>query len=266
MGLSVVTCELPLIDLHELGRLNICLRISGTWAWVASGPERQPDATAGALGASGDALPADEGTQADLAPVQAPQRPPPAPKTIQQRVSRLEEEVQELRRSIVGLRGDVVRSITNQSTSQLPYQRRTRRRTEGQAPEKVIGVNLFYLCSMDRGTANVSYLLVQYMFRHAEGRKSRARLFGGHFIRCLAAYFRLISNQGLMGLLVVTCELPLIDLHELGRLNICFRISGTWAWVASGPERQPDAAAGALGASGDALPADEGTQADLAPV
>ncbi|GJX50273.1 hypothetical protein Tco_0277118 [Tanacetum coccineum] len=39
----------------------------------------------------------------------------------------------------------------------------------GQAPKKVIGVDLFYLCSMDRGTANVPHLLAQYMFRHREG-------------------------------------------------------------------------------------------------
>ncbi|GJS91670.1 hypothetical protein Tco_0774306 [Tanacetum coccineum] len=43
----------------------------------------------------------------------------------------------------------------------------------GQAPEKVTGVDLFYLRSMDRGTTNVPHLLAQYLFRHAEGRKSR---------------------------------------------------------------------------------------------
>ncbi|GJZ71483.1 hypothetical protein Tco_0635334 [Tanacetum coccineum] len=74
-----------------------------------------PDAAAGAFGAAEDAPAADEGARANPAPVQAPQPPPPAPKTIQQRVSRLEEEVQELRQSIVGLRGDVARSITDQS-------------------------------------------------------------------------------------------------------------------------------------------------------
>ncbi|GKC29621.1 hypothetical protein Tco_1036915, partial [Tanacetum coccineum] len=46
----------------------------------------------------------------------------------------------------------------------------------GQAHEKVTGVDLFYLCSMDQGTANVSYILAQYLFRHAEGRKNGARL------------------------------------------------------------------------------------------
>ncbi|GKE61663.1 hypothetical protein Tco_1512030, partial [Tanacetum coccineum] len=43
------------------------------------------------------------------------------------------------------------------------------------APEKVTGVDLFYLRSMDQGTTNVPYLLAQYLFRHAEGRKSGAR-------------------------------------------------------------------------------------------
>nr|GEV85041.1 hypothetical protein [Tanacetum cinerariifolium] len=42
----------------------------------------------------------------------------------------------------------------------------------GQAPKKVIGVDLFYLSNMDRGSANNPYLLVQYLFRHAEGKKS----------------------------------------------------------------------------------------------
>nr|GEV32580.1 hypothetical protein [Tanacetum cinerariifolium] len=46
---------------------------------------------------------------------------------------------------------------------------------QGQAPEKVTGVNLFYLSSIDRGTANVSYLLA-----------------------------RLVSDQGLRSLSVVT--------------------------------------------------------------
>ncbi|GKG13490.1 hypothetical protein Tco_0350450, partial [Tanacetum coccineum] len=65
--------------------------------------------------------------------------------------------------------------------------------------------------------------------------KSGARLFGGHFIGCLAAHFGLVSDQGLRD---------------------------TWAWVAPGPERQPDAAAGAPRAAEDALAVDEGAQAD----
>ncbi|GKC91925.1 hypothetical protein Tco_1157367, partial [Tanacetum coccineum] len=102
----------------------------------------------------------------------------------------------------------------------------------GQAPEKVTDVDLFYLRSMDRGTTNVPHLLAQYLFRHAEGRKSGARLSGRHFIGRLAMHFGLVSDEGLRGLQVVTRELPLIDLHELGRLNICTRYRDTWAWVA----------------------------------
>ncbi|GJT07270.1 hypothetical protein Tco_0841732 [Tanacetum coccineum] len=115
----------------------------------------------------------------------------------------------------------------------------------GQAPEKVTGVDLFYLRSMDHGTINVPHLLAQYLFRHAKGRKSGSRLSGGHFIGRLAAHFRLVSDEGLRGLQVVTRELPLIDLHELGRLNICKRYGDTWAWVALRPVREQATAAGA---------------------
>ncbi|GKC87723.1 hypothetical protein Tco_1148372, partial [Tanacetum coccineum] len=75
----------------------------------------------------------------------------------------------------------------------------------GQTPEKVTGVNLFYLRSMDWGTANVPYLLAQYLFRHAKGRKSGVRLSKGYFIGHLAAHFR-----------------------QLGRLNVYERIGDTW--------------------------------------
>ncbi|GKC52855.1 hypothetical protein Tco_1075600 [Tanacetum coccineum] len=96
---------------------------------------------------------------------------------------------------------------------------------------------------MDHRTTNVPHLLAQYLFRHAEGKKSGARLSGGHFIGRLAAYFGLVSDEGLRGLSVITRELPMIDLHELVRLNICGRLGDTWAWVTPGSERQP---AGAL--------------------
>ncbi|GKB95675.1 hypothetical protein Tco_0981812 [Tanacetum coccineum] len=59
------------------------------WAWVALGPERQPNVAAGTPGATKDAPAADEGAHADPAP--------------------------ELRRSIVRLRGDVAKIITYQS-------------------------------------------------------------------------------------------------------------------------------------------------------
>ncbi|GKA67859.1 hypothetical protein Tco_0767776 [Tanacetum coccineum] len=119
---------------------------------------------------------------------------------------------------------------------------------------------------MDRGTANVPYLLAQYWFRHAEGRKSNARLSGGHFIRSLAHHFGLVSDDRLRGLSIMTRELPLIDMGELVKLNICREIGDDWAWVAPRLERQHDAAAGALEAAEDAPGVDEGAQADPAPI
>nr|GEW60103.1 hypothetical protein [Tanacetum cinerariifolium] len=105
-----------------------------------------------------------------------------------------------------------------------------------QAPEKVTSVDLFYLRTMDRGTANIPYLLAKYLFRHAEGRKSGARLLGGHVIGHLAAHFGLVDDQGLRGFSVVVR-----------------------------PKRQQAAAAGAPGAAKDAHAADEGAQAVPAP-
>ncbi|GKF30622.1 hypothetical protein Tco_0100420, partial [Tanacetum coccineum] len=70
----------------------------------------------------------------------------------------------------------------------------------GKAHEKVTDVDLFYLCSMDRGTVNVPHLLAKYLFRHAKGRKSGTRLSKGHFIRRLAMHFGLVSDEGLRGL------------------------------------------------------------------
>ncbi|GJT57034.1 hypothetical protein Tco_0992088 [Tanacetum coccineum] len=72
-GLTVIAPELPVIDIGELVRLLICDQIDDTWAWVALGPERQPDAMASALEAAEDAPAVDEGDQAVLAPLQAPQ-------------------------------------------------------------------------------------------------------------------------------------------------------------------------------------------------
>ncbi|GKD90911.1 hypothetical protein Tco_1366418 [Tanacetum coccineum] len=86
--------------------------------------------------------------------------------------------------------------------SDTPYQTNPHMayRAWGQAPEKVTGVDLFYLRSMDRGTTNVPYLLAHYLFMHAKGRKSKARLSGGHFIGRLAMHFGLVSDEGLRGL------------------------------------------------------------------
>ncbi|GKC51133.1 hypothetical protein Tco_1073878 [Tanacetum coccineum] len=111
----------------------------------------------------------------------------------------------------------------------------------GQAPKKVTSTDLFYLRSMDRGAANVPYLLAQYLFRHIEERKSGAKLSGGYFIGRLAHYFGMVSDDGLRGLSVVTREIPLIDMGELVVM------------------------AGALKAAEDALVVNEGAQAVPAP-
>ncbi|GJV21533.1 hypothetical protein Tco_1370553 [Tanacetum coccineum] len=112
---------------------------------------------------------------------------------------------------------------------------------EGQAPEKVTTTDQFYLRSMDRGAANVPYLLAQYLFRHTEGRKSNARLSGGHFIGRLVHHFFLVSDYGLRGLSIVTRELPIIDM-----------------------EKGSDVMAGPPRADEDAPAVYEGAQADLA--
>ncbi|GJR59076.1 hypothetical protein Tco_1501238 [Tanacetum coccineum] len=101
--------------------------------------------------------------------------------------------------------------------------------------------------------------------RHAEGRKSGARLSRGYFIGRLADHFGLVSDEGLRGLSVISRELPMIDLHELSRLNICGRFGYIWAWVAPGPERQLVVVADAPKADEDAPDAAEGAQADPTP-
>ncbi|GJY89560.1 hypothetical protein Tco_0504756 [Tanacetum coccineum] len=59
----------------ELVRLQICDELDDTWAWVALGPERQPDAAAGAPVDARGALDIDEGAQAIPVPTRAPQPP-----------------------------------------------------------------------------------------------------------------------------------------------------------------------------------------------
>ncbi|GKF17362.1 hypothetical protein Tco_0062280 [Tanacetum coccineum] len=92
-GLTVVVRDLTVIDMDELARLHIWERLRDTWAWVARGPERHQVAMD--RGAQADQEIPKEGIQANPAPVQAPQVPPaaPAPRTMPQRMMRLEEEV-----------------------------------------------------------------------------------------------------------------------------------------------------------------------------
>ncbi|GJY10886.1 hypothetical protein Tco_0379071 [Tanacetum coccineum] len=75
-GLSVVARELSLIEMGELVKLNICIKIGDDWAWVAPGSARQQVVAARAPRAAKDAPTVNEDVQADLAPIQAPQQPP----------------------------------------------------------------------------------------------------------------------------------------------------------------------------------------------
>ncbi|GJT84425.1 hypothetical protein Tco_1058767 [Tanacetum coccineum] len=116
-GLTVIAPELPIIDMAELVRLQMCAQFDDTWAWVAMGLERQPDVAVGARAIAKDAPTIDEGDQAILEPVQAPQQPPPPPlaaRIVPQRLGRLEEDVQGLRRDVGSLRRLVERSMTDQ--------------------------------------------------------------------------------------------------------------------------------------------------------
>ncbi|GKB77126.1 hypothetical protein Tco_0944021 [Tanacetum coccineum] len=96
-GLTVISSELPIIDMAEPVRLQICIKVGDTWAWVAMGPDRQPDAAAGALRVAQDALAVNEGGQVDPTPAQAPSPQPVASRTMTQRLARFEEDVHEIR-------------------------------------------------------------------------------------------------------------------------------------------------------------------------
>ncbi|GKD18614.1 hypothetical protein Tco_1207772, partial [Tanacetum coccineum] len=98
------------------------------------------------------------------------------------------------------------------------------------------------------------------------GSTSGALISGGQFVARLAEHFGLLTEERLRGLTVIVRELQVIDMAELVRLQIYEEIDDTWAWVAQGPERQPDATAGAPIAAEDAPADDEGAQADPAPL
>ncbi|GJV82763.1 hypothetical protein Tco_1522661 [Tanacetum coccineum] len=106
-----------------------------------------------------------------------------------------------------------------------------------QAPEKVTVTDLFYLRGLNVGSVNIPYLLAKYLKRFAAGRKSEALISSRKFVSRLAEHFGLLTEERLQGLT-----------------------------VALGPERQPDAAAGAPRAIEDAHVVDEGDQTIPAPV
>nr|GEY41985.1 hypothetical protein [Tanacetum cinerariifolium] len=87
---------LPVIDMAELVRLQICKNIEDTWAWVAQGTKRQQVATTGTPKPVEDVPVVDEGAQAIPAPVQAPQ-PPLASRSMPPRMFIIEEDVRKIR-------------------------------------------------------------------------------------------------------------------------------------------------------------------------
>ncbi|GJU74886.1 hypothetical protein Tco_1266291 [Tanacetum coccineum] len=137
---------------------------------------------------------------------------------------------------------------------------------KSQVPEKVTMIDLFYLRGMDIGSVNIPYLLDRYLRLFAAGRKSEAHISVGQFVARLADHFGLLTEEILGGLSVIAPELLVIDMAEMVRLQLYVEIDGTWAWVASRPERQPDAAAGAPAEVDDVPVVNEGGQADPAPV
>ncbi|GKA95900.1 hypothetical protein Tco_0817995 [Tanacetum coccineum] len=66
---------------HLFEHFGLLTELGDTWAWVASGLERQSDAAAGSPKDVEDAHAEVEGDQAVLAPVQAPQPPPTTAQT-----------------------------------------------------------------------------------------------------------------------------------------------------------------------------------------
>ncbi|GJU79495.1 hypothetical protein Tco_1281860 [Tanacetum coccineum] len=102
--------------------------------------------------------------------------------------------------------------------------------------------------------------LRRYLRLFAAGRKSGDHISRGQFIARLAKYFGLLTVKILQGLTVIALELLIIDMSELMRLQICEQFDDTWAWVAKGPERQPDATVGAFRVAQDAPVIDEGAR------
>ncbi|GJS95230.1 hypothetical protein Tco_0802198 [Tanacetum coccineum] len=101
---------------------------------------------------------------------------------------------------------------------------------------------------MDVGSVNIPYLLARYLRLFASRRKHEAMISGGQFVARLAEHFRLLTEKRLQGLM------------------ICEELDDTWAWVASGLDRQQDATVGASEVAEGAPDVNEGDQAIPAPV
>ncbi|GJS34874.1 hypothetical protein Tco_0533256 [Tanacetum coccineum] len=92
-----ISCRQFVARLAEYFGLLTVEILRGLIAWVAMGPERQPNAATGAPGVAQDAPAVDEGVQAVLTPVQ---EPPPAARTMPQRMARLEEDMHQIHEAL----------------------------------------------------------------------------------------------------------------------------------------------------------------------
>ncbi|GJQ94362.1 hypothetical protein Tco_0005501 [Tanacetum coccineum] len=73
--------------------------------------------------------------------------------------------------------------------------------------------------------------------------KSGAHISGGQFVSRLAEHFGLLTAKILGGLMVITPELPIINMGELVILQICMEVDDTWAWAPQQPPPPPLTAA-----------------------
>ncbi|GJV52966.1 hypothetical protein Tco_1448707 [Tanacetum coccineum] len=128
---------------------------------------------------------------------------------------------------------------------------------------QVRDLTLEFLCTLRFGEVllDLDALGTIQFQRFAAGRKSGAHIYGRQFVARLAKHFGLLTVEILGGLTVIAPKLPIINMGELVRLQICMKVNDTWDWVSMGPEKQPDAAAGALRVAKDAPAVDEDDQA-----
>ncbi|GKD98620.1 hypothetical protein Tco_1382517 [Tanacetum coccineum] len=107
----------PLENSEHIDEINLIDKASLSEYNEEPKDQRQQAAAAGASEADEAGPAAEEATPEIPAPAQAPPPPPPAPqpRTMSQRIERLKEEVYDLRRDVVGLRGDVTSFTTEQS-------------------------------------------------------------------------------------------------------------------------------------------------------
>nr|GFA31153.1 hypothetical protein [Tanacetum cinerariifolium] len=97
-GLTVIVRDLPVINMAELVRLQICVELDYTWAWVPAGLARK-EGDAG--GVTEEALVSPRGGDEDE---EMPQAVLQSPRTRDERIARLEVEVHSMREALQGQR------------------------------------------------------------------------------------------------------------------------------------------------------------------